>query len=39
MCKTNKMIPDDSRGEGKNNLKEGSELTRNETNLSQHHEG
>lgn len=37
MCKTNKTIPDDSLGE--NNLKEESELTRNETNLSQHHEG
>ena len=39
MCKTNKTIPDDSLGEGKNNLKEESELTRNETNLSQRHEG
>lgn len=39
MCKTNKTIPDDSLGEWKNNLKEESELTRNETNLSQHREG
>ena len=39
MCKTNKTIPDDSLGERKNNLKEEPELTRNETNLSQHHEG
>ena len=36
MCKTNKTIPDDSLGERKNNLKEEPELTRNETNLSQH---
>lgn len=35
MCKTNKMIPDDSLGESKNNLKEELELTRNENNLSQ----
>lgn len=39
MCKTNKTIPDDSLENVKNNLKEESELTRNETNLSQHHEG